>query len=226
MAGVEGGRGGGIITFFAVEKQSDGLGAGDDGAETFGLENFGKSGHAEVEAAGEFVAEANGGGAFGADRFEEFDGGAVFHVAHDAVVLGVGAGGEGGAVDFGGGGVDGVVVGEEGAALGESVEGGGVGGVDGVGPEAVEDDDDDVRGSGGGAGERRDGECNSGSEDERDAASHADLEVCERCPRCLRATGIGCREIIKIKIGGAGSMGFGGAVAGLTKLLRKRREPH
>ena len=75
------------------------------------------------------------------------------------------------------------------------------------------------------AGERRDGECNSGSEDERDAASHADLEVCERCPQRSLATGRWVREIIK-KIGGAGSMGFGGAVAGLTKLLRKRREPH
>ena len=48
-----------------------------------------------------------------------------------------------------------MVVGEEGDALGESVEGGGVGGVDGVGPEAVEDDDDDVRGSGAARGREK-----------------------------------------------------------------------
>src|SRR3954467_8706200 len=57
-----------------------------------------------------FIAFAHDGENFSVDRFEWINRGAVFVICHDAAVNGPGAGGDCGAIDFGGAEVNGMVI--------------------------------------------------------------------------------------------------------------------
>ena len=106
----------------AVVEQRDGLCAGDGGAVAGALDDFRERRHAHVFSRAQLVAAAATLRVLGGDRVEGMDVRAELDIGEDAGAPGVAAGGDGGAIDLGGGDIHGVVIAKERPARGERVQ--------------------------------------------------------------------------------------------------------
>src|SRR5438552_4498351 len=96
----------------AIVEKRYGLGPGDRDGAAGSANDFGDSWQREIFSAAGFIAFLDDLGLGIFDRLAWIDPGPVFAIGEKAVVVRVGAGGDGGAVHIPGGGIDGVMMAE------------------------------------------------------------------------------------------------------------------
>jgi hypothetical protein len=128
----------------AIVEHRDRLGAGDRHPPAGAAHDFGDGGEREIFSAGDFVSLLNDPRIAVLEGSAGIDLGTVFAVGEQTIPVRIGAGGDGRAVDVGGGGINGVMLGEGDAFAREFPKGGRIALGDEVGTHAVPDDDDDV----------------------------------------------------------------------------------